>query len=343
MRDQYALRIAGISRLISCRTLAVLAGLSSVVIALMVASLSVGKYTIAPLDVLAALFSDGLSQDAFIIEILRMPRLLMALMVGAALGVAGLLLQSIVRNPLASPDIMGITGGASAAAVGFLSFLTPIMSQRWLPVAAIFGACVTAIAIYVLSYKQGTSPLRLVLTGIGVSALMASMTTLLMVISPLSSTLSAYVWLTGSVFGTAWPDVGSMFLWLCAVLPVLIWMSRQVNILELDDACAVGLGMRVQTTRLLLLALSVCLAGSAVAHAGAIGFVGLIAPHIARALVAHTFAGLAVVTALIGAILVAAADLAGRTLFLPLDLPAGMFVSGLGAVFFIYLLLRQFR
>lgn len=336
-------RRAGFSRSINVRTVVVVLGLSGVCVLIALASLSIGKHIIPIADVLQVLTGEGVRRDSFIIDILRMPRLLMAGMVGAALGVSGLILQSIVRNPLASPDIMGMTGGASVAAVCFLSFAAPAVSQKWLPLAAMGGASVTAASIYLLAFKQGVTPARLVLTGIGISALMAAMVTLLMVISPLSSTLSAYVWLTGSVFGTSWPDVTSMFLWLCAIVPALVYLSRTVDVLELDDAFAVGLGLRVQHVRMLLLGLSVALAASAVAHAGAIGFVGLIAPHIARALVAHTFAGLAVVTALVGAILVALADLAGRTLFLPLDLPAGMFVSGLGAVFFLYLLIRQFR
>ncbi|MYZ44072.1 FecCD family ABC transporter permease [Schauerella aestuarii] len=343
MRNALILRTRRFSRQINIRTGAVAVLLALVCLAVAVASLAIGKHVIGPIDVANALIGEGPRRDTFIIEILRMPRLLMACMVGMALALSGLILQSVVRNPLASPDILGITGGASAAAVAFLSFLAPVMSLRWLPVAAIVGASTTAAMVYLLAWKQGVSPLRLVLTGVGISALMASVTTLLMVLSPLASTLSAYVWLTGSVFGASWPEVQSMFLWLCALLPALVWVARRVNVLELDDLLAVGLGLRMQTTRLALVALSVALAGSAVAHAGAIAFVGLIAPHIARALVAHTFGGLAVVTALVGAILVAAADLAGRTLFLPMDLPAGMFVSLLGAVFFVYLLLRQVR
>lgn len=343
MGNAFVVRRAGFSRSINVRTVITILGLIALCLLIALASLSIGKHVIPIADVLQVLTGDGVRRDSFIIDILRMPRLLMACMVGAALGVSGLILQSIVRNPLASPDIMGMTGGASVAAVCFLSFAAPAVSQKWLPLAAMGGASVTAASIYLLAFKQGVTPARLVLTGIGISALMAAMVTLLMVISPLSSTLSAYVWLTGSVFGTSWPDVKSMFLWLCAIVPALVYLARTVDVLELDDAFAVGLGMRVQRVRMLLLSLSVALAASAVAHAGAIGFVGLIAPHIARALVAHTFAGLAVVTALVGAILVALADLAGRTLFLPLDLPAGMFVSGLGAVFFLYLLIRQFR
>jgi len=343
MSERTPIRLACFSRLVDRRSIAVSALLLGLCLALGWVSLMVGKHTIAATDVFHTLMGHGTRPHTFIIEQLRMPRLLMACLVGAALSVSGLILQSIVRNPLASPDIMGITGGASAAAVGFLSFLAPVMSQRWLPLFAIGGALSTAIVVYVLAFRRGTTPMRLVLTGIGISTLMAAITTLFLVISPLSSTLTAYVWLTGSVFGATWPDVRSMIYCLLLTLPGLIIVSRKVGILELDDALATGLGVHVQGTRLILLALSVALAGSAVAHVGAIAFVGLIAPHIARAFVPHTFAGLATVSALTGALLVAGADLAGRTLFLPLDLPAGMFVSGLGALFFVYLLMRQLR
>jgi len=343
MHDPLLLRSAHFSRLIDRRTVGVVLLLAAGLLAVTLVSLSIGKYTIPLSEVVQVLLGEGPRRESFIIDVLRLPRLALAALVGAALAVSGLILQSLVRNPLASPDILGITGGASAAAVAYLSFLAPSLGQGALPVAALLGAALTALSIYVLAFKRGVTPLRLVLTGIGISALMAALVTLLMVISPLSSTISAYVWLTGSVFGASWSDVQSMALWWCALAPVLIVMARTVGILELDDAFATGLGLPVQRTRLVLLALSVALAASAVAHAGAIGFVGLIAPHIARAWVAHTFAGLAIVAALVGAILVALADLAGRTLFLPLDLPAGMFVSGLGAVFFVYLLTRRFR
>jgi iron complex transport system permease protein len=195
--------------------------------------------------------------------------------------------------------------------------------------------------MYLLAWKQGTSPLRLVLIGVGVSAMLTAATTFILVFSPLTTTLSAYVWLTGSVYGASWPEPLALASWLLGICPLLVLLARQVMVQQLDDNLAQGIGVRVQWLRAGLLLVSVALAGAAIAWGGAIAFVGLIAPHIAKRLVAPGFAGQAVMAALIGANLVMLADLVGRTLFLPLDLPAGIFVAVLGTPFFLYLLIKQ--
>ncbi|MEE3650179.1 MULTISPECIES: FecCD family ABC transporter permease [unclassified Brenneria] len=341
MDNRYPLRIVAFSRLLDWRLAGVVAMLLPLSLLVMLASLSSGKVFIPPLEVMQALAGDADRGIEFIVTELRLPRILLACLVGGALAIAGLLLQSIVRNPLASPDILGITSGAAAAAVFFLSFLAAGVSLRWLPLAAIGGAWLTAGAIYLLAWKQGSAPIRLVLVGVGLSAIMNAATTMMLVFSPIGTTLSAYVWLTGSVYGAQWRDVYALAGWLAAILPVLALRARHVNVHELDDALAVGIGMPVGRIRLALLAVSVALAGAAVAYAGAVAFVGLIAPHIAKSLAGRGFPGLAMVAALLGANLVMLADLIGRTLFLPLDLPAGIFIAVLGTPFFIYLLIRQ--
>ncbi|WP_147473327.1 FecCD family ABC transporter permease, partial [Pseudomonas coronafaciens] len=264
-----------------------------------------------------------------------------AALVGAALAVSGLILQSIIRNPLASPDLLGITSGASAAAVLYLSFFSAALGAQFLPLAAVSGAGLAALVIYLLAWNQGASPLRMVLIGVGVSALLAAVTTFILVFSPLTTTLSAYVWLTGSVYGASWPEPRALAGWLLLTLPLLVLLARQVRMQQLDDDLAQGIGVRVQWLRAGLLLVSVALAGLAVAWGGAIAFVGLIAPHIAKRLMPPGFTGQALMAALIGANLVMLADLAGRTLFLPLDLPAGIFVAVLGTPFFLYLLINQ--
>lgn len=173
------------------------------------------------------------------------------------------------------------------------------------------------------------------------SALLAAVTTFVLVFSPLTTTLSAYVWLTGSVYGASWPEPRALAGWLALTLPLLVLLARQVRMQQLDDDLAQGIGVRVQWLRAGLLLVSVALAGLAVAWGGAIAFVGLIAPHIAKRLMPPGFTGQALMAALIGANLVMLADLAGRTLFLPLDLPAGIFVAVLGTPFFLYLLINQ--
>jgi len=307
----------------------------------MLGALALGKINLSPLTVLRVLAGAADPGLTFIVEQLRLPRLVLAALVGAALAVSGLILQSIIRNPLASPDLLGITSGASAAAVGYLSFFSLALGSQFLPLAAMTGAGLAALAIYLLAWKQGTSPLRLVLIGVGVSALLAAVTTFLLVFSPLTTTLSAYVWLTGSVYGASWPEPRALAGWLLAIMPLLAWLARQVRVQQLDDDLAQGIGARVQWLRAGLLLVSVTLAGAAVAWGGAIAFVGLIAPHIAKRLVPPGFAGQALMSALVGANLVMLADLVGRTLFLPLDLPAGIFVAVLGTPFFLYLLINQ--
>ncbi len=304
-------------------------------------SLSLGKVQLLPHEVIQILLASEPSGLNFIVEQLRFPRTLLAWLVGVALGLSGLILQSIVRNPLASPDLLGVTSGASAAAVLYLAFFSMTLGTAYLPLAAMAGAGLAAAAIYLLAWQEGASPLRLVLVGVGISALLTAVTTFLLVFSPMSTTLSAYVWLAGSVYGATWQETQSLSLWLLVQLPMLIWLSRQVVVQQLDDGLAQGIGVSVQWLRAWLLFASVALAGTAIAWGGGIAFVGLIAPHIAKKLVAPGFVGQAVMTALIGGMLVLLADLIGRTLFLPADLPAGIFVAALGTPFFIYLLIKQ--
>lgn len=298
--------------------------------------LSVGSSILSPAEVLKVLFG---GENSFVISTLRLPRLLVAFFVGAALSVAGAILQSLIRNPLASPDIIGITGGAKVAAVLYLTFFAAA-DRRFLPLAAIAGAVVATLLIYLLAFKKGVSPIRLVLIGIGLNAGMGALVTMLIVISPTYSTSDAYIWLTGSVYGANWSHVRSLVPWLAVFLPIAFLCARRIDIQELGDDLARGVGARVESDRLLLIAVSVALAGIGVAFAGGIGFVGLIAPHLGRQLVGRLFKHLAPIAALIGGTLVMSADIVARTLFFPLDLPAGVFVSAIGAPFFIYLLYK---
>lgn len=330
-----------ISFQINKKTMLVFFSLVGLTLLTVVISLSIGSTMINPLKVFKHLVGAGSGEYTFIIDSLRLPRIILALFVGAALGVSGLILQGIIHNPLASPDIIGITGGASAAAVLFISLFSGILSIRWLPVAAILGAGAVSLLIYFLSWKNGINPLRLVLIGIGIAAAMNALTTLIIVFSPITTTQKAYTWLTGSVYGASWGDVYSILPWIVIFIPFAQFFSRTLNVQEFEEQVARGLGLKVQLHRFSLLFISVALAGSAVAFAGGIGFVGLIAPHISRKLVGRSFAGLIPVSAMTGGLIVVLADLIARTIFLPLDLPAGVLVSGIGAPFFIYLLYRN--
>ncbi|WP_144554691.1 iron ABC transporter permease [Bacillus sp. X1(2014)] len=304
-----------------------------------------GEMKINPLTVVSVLFGGGPEMEKLIITSFRLPRIIVALMVGISLAVAGGILQGMIRNPLASPDVLGITGGAAAAVVSFLAMFSDknhslTVSIAWLPLAAFIGATVVGFLVYFLAWKNGVSPIRLVLIGIGISALMQAITTLTMVMGPIYQASQANIWITGTVYGSNWKNVAILVPWTVIFVIIALALARTINIQELGDEVATGLGGKVQKQRFLLLMISTALIGGSVAFAGGIGFVGLMAPHMARRLVGSSFGALLPASALIGGILVMVADLIGRTLFSPLEVPAGVFTAGIGAPYFIYLLFK---
>jgi iron complex transport system permease protein len=311
----------------------------------LVASTGLGDMKIAPWTVVQVFFGGGSSLEQLVVTSFRLPRILIALLAGMALAVAGGILQGMIRNPLASPDIIGITGGAGTAVVGFLALFSNddnvlTVSIQWLPVAAFIGASVIAFLVYFLAWRNGVSPVRLVLIGIGISALTKAATTLLMIFGPIYRASQANIWLTGTVNGSDWSDVIILLPWTIILVLLTFFLSRHLNIQELGEEIATGVGVPVQRQRFLLLFMSTALVGGAVAFAGGIGFVGLMAPHMARRIVGSSYGALLPTAALIGGILVMVADLIGRTLFLPLEVPAGVFTAGIGAPYFIYLLFK---
>ncbi|WP_318507585.1 iron ABC transporter permease [Bacillus sp. T3] len=334
-----------ISYLMNIRALFVFFSLLFLTAAVFVVSTGLGEMKIGPLSVLEVLFGGGTDMDRLIIQTFRLPRIIVAMMVGMGLAVAGGILQGMIRNPLASPDILGITGGAAVAVVGFLAFFSDennalTVSIKWMPVAAFFGAVMVAFLVYFLAWKNGVSPIRLVLIGIGIMTLMKALTTLMMVFGPIYQASQANIWITGTVYGSNWDNVSVLVPWIFILLIITFIYARHINIQELGDEIAIGLSGEIQRQRLVLLLLSTGLIGGSVAFAGGIGFVGLMAPHMARRLVGSAFGALLPVSALIGAILVIAADLIGRTLFSPLEIPAGVFTASIGAPYFIYLLFK---
>ena len=341
MSSVVVVRLAGgrLSLRVERRTLLATLLLAVALAASVLASLSLGSQATSPEAVLQALLVPERSDIALIVHEIRLPRVVLAILVGACLGVAGLLLQGLVRNPLASPDVIGITGGASLAAVCFLALGGAALGEAWLPLAALCGALLVALAIIALT-GRGVTPARLVLIGIGMAAALGAGTTLVLVLSPDTTAMQAYVWLTGSLYAAQWREVAGLAPWALLGLPLALGLARRLDAMALGDELAVGLGTALQGSRMALLLLAVALAGAAVAFAGGLSFVGLIAPHIARRLAVRGHTGLVPVTALVGALVVLHADLIGRIAFLPRDLPAGIFVAGIGAPFFVYLLYR---
>jgi iron complex transport system permease protein len=341
MSDSLVIRSAGgrFSLRFHRRTLAVTLLLVLALVVSALVSLSLGSQATPPTAVLEALLFPERSDIALIVHEIRLPRVVLAILVGACLGVAGLLLQGLVRNPLASPDVIGITGGASLAAVGFLALGGAALGEAWLPLAALSGALLVALTIVALT-GRGVAPPRLVLIGIGIAAALGAGTTLVLVLSSDTTAMQAYVWLTGSLYAAQWREVAGLAPWALLGLPLALALARRLNVMALGDDLAVGLGTALQGSRLALLLLAVALSGAAMAFAGGLSFVGLLAPHIARRLALRGHAGLVPASALVGALIVLHADLLGRIAFLPRDLPAGIFVAGIGAPFFVYLLYR---
>jgi iron complex transport system permease protein len=331
-----------VSMLADKRTAMTLLVLTLLLLAAFVLGACLGSKWESPLQVLRTLAGYG-GDSAFVIGTLRLPRLVLAILAGAGLGVAGAVLQGVIRNPLASPDVLGMTGGASVAAVAFIAFSGGDLSIRWLPVVAMSGAALVSGIICALAWKNGVSPIRLVLIGIGISAGASSLTMLMLSFSSITSASKAYIWLTGSVYGASWEQVLTLLPWTLLFIPLAMAGARHLNVHELGEHVAAGVGAAVQRQRIGLLLITVALAGSAVALVGAVGFIGLLGPHIARRLVGPSYGGLLPAAALIGALLLLLADTAGRTLFQPLDVPAGVFTAGIGAPFFIMLLLRHRR
>ncbi|MEH7123803.1 iron ABC transporter permease [Bacillus sp. JJ1532] len=334
-----------ISFLIDRKALFIFLILLSAAAVVFIISTGTGEMKISPLNVVKVFFGGGTEMERLVVQSFRLPRIIVSLLVGIGLAVAGGILQGIIRNPLASPDILGITGGASVAVVGFLALFSDesnalTVSIEWLPVAAFFGATVVAFLVYFLAWKDGVSPIRLVLIGIGLYSLMKALTTLMMLLGPIYQASQANIWITGTVYGSNWSHVTILVPWILILCMAAFISARNVNIQELGDDIATGVGSHVQRNRFLLLMISTALIGGSVAFAGGIGFVGLMAPHMARRLVGSAFGALLPVSALIGGILVMAADLIGRTLFSPLEIPAGVFTASIGAPYFIYLLFK---
>ncbi len=334
-----------LSFLIDLSALKKIAFLLLITFLVLVISTGLGDMKIAPWTVIEVFFGGGSSLEQLVVTSFRLPRILIALLAGIALAVAGGILQGMIRNPLASPDIIGVTGGAGTAVVGFLALFSNAdnvltVSIQWLPVAAFIGATIIAFLVYFLAWRNGVSPVRLVLIGIGVSALTQAATTLLMIFGPIYRASQANIWLTGTVNGSDWSDVIILLPWTIIFVLLTFLLSRHLNIQELGEEIATSVGVPVQRQRFLLLFMSTALVGGAVAFAGGVGFVGLMAPHMARRIVGSSYGALLPTAALIGGTLVMVADLIGRTLFLPLEVPAGVFTASIGAPYFIYLLFK---
>ncbi|HMQ30601.1 MAG TPA: iron ABC transporter permease [Chloroflexaceae bacterium] len=311
-------------------------------VAVMVVNIGVGEYPVPLLDVVRTVLGlpTGNEDYAFIVNSLRLPRMLVATLVGTALGVSGAIMQGLTRNPLADPGILGISAGAGLVAVTLIVAVRNVPAGV-VPLGAFGGAVTVAALIYLLAWRGGDSPLRLILVGIGLGAVCGALTTLMITFGEINDVQRALVWLTGSVYGRSWAELWALLPWVALFTPLALLLARDLNALNLGEDIARGLGSAVGLRRGLLLLAAVALAAASVAAAGTLGFVGLMAPHLGRRLVGPDHSGLLPTAGLLGALLVVAADLVGRTIIAPVELPAGLVTAAIGALFFIALLWRQ--
>lgn len=312
--------------------------LAAVLAVVMMLSVGYGVMEMSWIDIIRTLFSGGDSIEFQIIYNLRLPRTLLGALVGAALAVAGVILQAVMRNPLASPGIIGVSSGAGLAAVVAL-MIFPALSG-WLIPVAFGGAFITATAVYLLAWKRGVEPVRLLLAGVAVSSLLGAMSTAIMLFNS-EKVAGILDFAIGSLSTRSWPQLELVAPYIIAGLAVAVIIAPKLNILGLGDEIAVGLGMNVERMRLCFIALAALLAGAAVSVVGLLGFVGLIAPHIVRMIIGGDSKFLIPGAAIFGAVLVVGSDTAGRVVIAPEELPLGIIMALLGPPFFLWLLRRR--
>jgi iron complex transport system permease protein len=321
--------------------LATVAVLVVVLVGLVIAGLLVGDTKLLLGDVVNWAQGRAGRAVSFVLDT-RVPRVLAALGAGAALALAGTLVQAVTRNPLAEPNVLGVTGGGALGAV-ILVTTVPAAGTWGVAGAAFAGSAVTAVLVFGLAARGGFRQNRLVLVGIGVASGTAALISLLIVLTDPFNATKALTWLSGSTYGRTMPDVVPVALALAVGIGVAVARRTELDLISLDEDTPRLLGLRLAPGRLGFLVLSVVLSATAVACAGTIGFVGLVAPHAARALVGRRHVRVVPVAVLLGAALVCAADLLGRTVIAPAQLGAGLMTAVIGTPYFLYLLVRSRR
>ncbi|MBW5252293.1 iron ABC transporter permease [Streptomyces sp. P01-B04] len=305
-------------------------------------SISVGDFPIGLSRVIATLFGRGEQVDEFVVMDLRMPRALAGLVVGVALGVSGAITQSVARNPLASPDVLGITGGAGMVAVFLVTvsggIAAAVVSSVGLTVAALAGGLGAGLLVYFLAWRRGIDGFRLILIGISVSAMTEAVTTWLLVSADIRDVARAQAWLVGSLDNRSWDEVRVALWCSLALMAVVACVAFQFKPMHLGDEVAAGLGVRYTRVRALLLLCAVLLAAVAVSAAGPVPFVALVAPQVAMRL-ARCPTPPMVASGLTGALLLTGSDLVARSV-LPIGLPVGVVTAAIGGPFLVYLLVR---
>ncbi len=323
----------------------ILAGCVALLLVSLLISMNSGYAKLTPLDTLRTLFGGGTGKENLILFSFRLPRIVISMLIGGGLALSGCIIQSIARNGLADPGLLGINAGAGLMVILYVMFFgaQSFLSIFTLPFLSLIGAGVTAVLVYILAFKkgEGIAPMRLILTGVAVQAGISALTTLLVV--KLDDTQFDFVatWQAGSIWGSNWNYVLALLPWLLLLIPYVMMKSRVLDVLNLGEDEACGLGVAVEQERRKLLAAAVALAASSVAVSGSISFVGLIAPHLARRLVGPKHSILLPACVLVGGVLVAVADTIARVIVQPAEIPTGIVVAVIGAPYFLYLLAKS--
>lgn len=343
-RRQCVVRLGALSLRSSWRAVLVVAALLAGALVVAVLAIGAGKYPVAPMDVVGVLLGTNESFDRVVVLEWRMPRMLLALLIGAALGISGAIFQALTRNPLGSPDIIGVSSGAYTGALVVIAGIGVGHGGGYYVVAAgaLVGGLVTAIAVYALSYRNGVAGHRLIVVGIAVGAVLNAVNQWIIIKVDLHTALTAAVWQQGSLSGLTWAQALPMSTCLAVLTAALAVLGPRLPVLQMGDDAAGALGVPPERTRLSYLAIGVGLIAVACAVAGPISFVALAAPQIARRLTAGPGVGL-MPSATMGAVLLLVSDVIAQRLFGQNELPVGVVTVSLGGVYLIYLLVTQAR
>lgn len=320
-----------------------LVGLVALLIATTLISLQTGQLAIGPQAIGQLLIGQGQAQDALILVDFRMPRIIIAILVGFALAIAGEVLQSTTQNPLADTGFLGINSGAGIAVLLFITFAADQGSQIFiLPVLALIGALVSAVVIVIGAYQKsvGITANRLLLTGVAVSTCFSALMVLLTLKLSPDNYQFVMTWLAGSIWGSSWPFIWALLPWLLLTLPYIFSKSQTLDAFVLKPDNMRSLGVDFQKQRLYLIGAAVILAGASVSISGGIGFIGLITPHIARRIIGYQHRYQLLLTGLLGSCFLLVADTCGKLLSPTTEIPAGIIVALIGAPYFIYLLIK---
>ena len=323
----------------------ILFALISLIVISIIVSIGIGYSSISYDRIFPTVLGQGTFKEEFVLFSIRLPRILITLLAGMALAVSGSILQGITRNDLADPGVIGINSGAGVAiAVFFLYFpIEPGSFIYLLPVVAFIGALISALLIYLFSYSKqsGLQPVRLILIGVGFSMALSGMMVVLISSSEPQKVDFIAKWLAGNIWGTDWPFIWALLPWLMILIPFTLNKANRLNLLTLSEPTAIGVGVSIEKERLVLLLTAVALAAAAVSVTGGIAFIGLMAPHIAKALVGHRHQLFIPIAIIMGGWLLLLADTIGRNLVEPEGVAAGIITALIGAPYFIYLLLKN--